>query len=135
MFTVARQFCHYTLNLFTLFSSLALIATEVYEGCFSGSNNSEVIGNYGINTCRQNCLAFNKAYARLKGGECACTDVNGTARVDDAQCTMECASGEGQLCGGDPDLWTVYTTFREYGLIALWLPGYSLLFYLVLCAT
>ena len=73
----------------------------------------EIIGQYGIAACRKNCLVLDKTYAYLRGGECACADVNETGAVDDAECSMECALAEGNLCGGDPDLWTVYTTFRE----------------------
>ena len=93
-------------------------ATDSYEGCFTGNESRVEIGSHGISTCRQHCLALDKAYALLRGAVCACADVSGTAAVDDVQCNLGCENSEGKLCGGDPDLWSVYTTFRE----CVWLP-------------
>ncbi|KAK7487478.1 hypothetical protein BaRGS_00021319, partial [Batillaria attramentaria] len=82
-----------------------------YVGCYPATLTPE--GTYTRSECRAVCRGLNRAYAALRGDECACLDTIETAATGDENCTMM-SSDDGSLYGGEPDLWSVFAAFRMY---------------------
>ncbi|XP_070175352.1 uncharacterized protein [Littorina saxatilis] len=92
-------------------SGMSCSPADSYEGCFQSNDSVVLAGNYGEAGCRDTCLQLNNAYAMLKGSQCACADATPSVSADNAQCITRCQN-ENKLCGGDPDLWSVFSTFQ-----------------------
>ncbi|KAK7487475.1 hypothetical protein BaRGS_00021316, partial [Batillaria attramentaria] len=81
-----------------------------YVGCYPVSATVE--GNYGKYACRTVCREKNLKYAALRGNECACLDTIAAVAVGDENCNMP-SSDDDSLYGGEPDLWSIFGSFRK----------------------
>lgn len=82
---------------------------STYLGCYV-ADPAVVHENSNLNTCRETCYPGNNPYSALRGPACGCLAELPVEKVEDSNCTLQCKN-EDSLCGGEPNLWSVYATF------------------------